>query len=463
METNGQGGIDLTQRVGTNLEATLSVNTDFAETEVDARQTNLTRFPLFFPEKRAFFLQGSDIFDFGLGLGRDLIPFFSRRIGLVAGREVDLDVGGKVNGCIGSTNLGALLVRTGGEPELAPANTLGVVRVEQNVLAESSAGFIATVGDPRGRDGSWLIGPDFTYQTSRLGGDKNFLVGAWGLAMGREGLEGGKSAFGLKIDYPNQLWDAALTFKHGDSGFDSSLGFVSRPGTNQLDVGVDFSPRPNWDLVRQMFFELRGSLVTRVDGSLESWRVFTAPINWRLESGNRFEFNVIPQGEGLVEPFEVSDGVLIPPGRYDFLRYRLEASTASTRPLSGGVSWRFGDFFTGSLRQLEMFADWTPLPLVTFEISTETDVGRLPEGNFTKNLVQGRIRMNFSPDLELSSFIQYDNDSDVLGSNTRLRWTFRPVGELFVVYNQDVRDTPEGGIAFDSNELLVKINYEFRF
>ena len=463
LDTQEDQGVDITQRIGTNLEATLTVNTDFAETEVDARQTNLTRFPLFFPEKRAFFLQGSDIFDFGLGLGEDLIPFFSRRIGLVEGRTAPIDIGAKLAGRVGDTNLGGLLARTGDVSGLTPANTMGVLRVKQNVLAESSAGLIATFGDPQGREGSWLIGPDFTYQTSRFLGDKNFLVGVWGLAMDREGLTGSKSAFGLKVDYPNELWDNSFTYKHIGAGFDPSLGFLSRPGTNQFDLGVNYSPRPAWSLVRQMFFQLEGSLVTRVDGSLQSWEVFTAPLNWRLESGDGVEFNVIPQGEGLVEPFEVADGVTVPPGRYDFVRYRLEGRFASKRPLSGRTTWRFGKFFTGTLQQLETSLSWTPVPLLTLEITGETDSGRLPEGNFTEKLVQGRIRLNFTPDLELSSFIQFDNASDVLGSNTRLRWTFRPVGDLFVVYNHALHDVPDGGLRFRSNELLLKARYELRF
>jgi len=462
VETNEEQGVDITQRIGTNLETSLTVNTDFGETEVDARQTNLTRFPLFFPEKRSFFLKGSDIFDFGLGLGRDLIPFFSRRIGLLQGQEVNLDAGGKVNGRVGNTNVGGLVVRMGDVSGLTSANTLGVVRVKQNVFAESSAGFIATFGDPQGRGGSWLAGPDFTYQTSHFQGDKNFLVGAWGLAMDRDGLTGGKSALGLEVSYPNELWDASLSFKHIGDGFDPSLGFVPRPGTNQVGWRGGYSPRPGWSLVRQMFFEFEGSVVTRVDGSLQSWEVFTAPLNWRLESGDGFEFNIIPQGEGLVEPFEVADGVTIQPGRYDFLRYRLEGRFASKRPLSGRVSWRFGDFFTGTLNQIEVSSFWTPARLFTFELSAEFDAGRLPEGDFNENLIQGRIRMNFSPDLELSSFIQYDNTSDILGSNTRLRWTFRPVGDLFVVYNHAVRDTPGRGLGFDSNKLIIKIDYEVR-
>ncbi|HZD79923.1 MAG TPA: DUF5916 domain-containing protein, partial [Actinomycetota bacterium] len=270
LETQEDQGIDIGQRIGTNLEATITVNTDFAETEVDARQTNLTRFPLFFPEKRAFFLQGSDIFDFSLGLGDNLIPFFSRRIGLVEGRTVPIDIGAKLAGRAGDTNLGALAVRMGDVRGLAPANTMGVVRVEQNVLSESSAGFLATFGDPLGRGGSWLAGPDVTYQTSHFRGDKNFLVGVWALAMDREGLTGVRSAWGLKVDYPNELWDVSLTHRHIGTDFDPSLGFVPRPGTNQVNLGVDYRPRPAWSLVRQMFFQLEGSLFTRLDGSLQS-------------------------------------------------------------------------------------------------------------------------------------------------------------------------------------------------
>jgi hypothetical protein len=211
-----------------------------------------------------------------------------------------------------------------------------------------------------------------------------------------------------------------------------------------------------------MFFELRGSLVTREDSSLQSWRIFTAPVNWRLESGDRLELNVIPQGEGLVEPFEVAEGVSIPPGRYDFVRYRLEGSFASKRPLRGMIRWLFGEFFTGTLHEIELSSSWTPLPLFTLELSGEVNVGRLPQGNFTQTLVQSRLRINFSPDLELSSFIQYDNTSDVLGTNTRLRWTFRPGGDVFVVYNHNWLDDTSGGLRFESNQLLLKLRYELR-
>ncbi len=150
--------LDITQRFGPNLELSLTLNTDIAQTEADARQTNLTRFPLFFPEKRAFFLCEADMLEFGLGLGRDLIPFFTRTIGLYEGRQVPLDAGLKVNGRVGNTNLGAFTVRSRAVERLVPASTMGVVRVKQNIWSESSVGVISTFGDPTGVEGSWFLG-----------------------------------------------------------------------------------------------------------------------------------------------------------------------------------------------------------------------------------------------------------------------------------------------------------------
>jgi hypothetical protein len=158
-----QPSLDITKRIGANLLSSLTVNTDFAETEVDTRRTNLTRFPLFFPEKRTFFLEGADIFAFGLGLGQDVVPFFSRTVGLVKGSQVPILAGGKINGRVGGSNVGGLVVDTGREPGVTSANAaIGAARVKQNVGRESWIGAIATTGDPLGRSGSWLVGGDAT-------------------------------------------------------------------------------------------------------------------------------------------------------------------------------------------------------------------------------------------------------------------------------------------------------------
>lgn len=456
--------LDATQRLGANALASLTVNTDFAETEVDTRQTNLTRFPLYFPEKRTFFLDGSDIFAFGAGIdGETLLPFFSRRIGLVQGQEVPILAGLKTTGRVGPTNFGGLVVGTREEDGLAPAATMGVLRLKQNVLAESRAGFIATLGDPLGRSGSWELGGDFTYQTSRFRGDKNFSVGVWGLVTGREDLSEfrERTAVGLKLDYPNDLWDCYVLYRRIGDGFDPSLGFVPRRGINTYAGGCTFAPRPKGGFIRQMFHELYPTLTTDLGGRWESWEVWVGPVNWLLESGDRIELGLVPSGERLTEPFEIADGVSVPAGSYDALRYRVEVETAAKRRLALEAEWAFGGFYSGTLDQLELAATWTPSPLVTFLASVEHSVGRLDEGHFDLTLVSARLRLNLSPDLQFNSFVQYDTEDRSFGSNARLRWTFDPRGDLFVIYNHNLREL-ESSWRKDSSQLLVKVQYTFR-
>ena len=473
---SGHLSLDVTQRLGNNGLASLTVNTDFAETEVDSRRINLTRFPLFFPEKRTFFLEGADIFDFGLGLDEDLIPFFSRRIGLVADslgeqQQVPINLGGKVNGRFGGTNVGALAVRTGDVDGLPTGNAMAVVRVKKNVLAESSVGILATAGDPIGRSGSWMAGPDLTYQTSRFRGDKNLLVGAWALASGREDLGSDGSAMGVALAYPNDLWDVAFSYKRLGASFDPSIGFVPRPAVQIARLSYVWQPRPQKPIgplhIRQCFWENELSFVAGLSGDWQSYRYFMAPINCRLESGDRFEFNIIPNGERLSDTFEVTDSVAISPGTYRFWRFRLEAGTAPKRRLNAQVTWWFGGFYDGRLDQFEITGAWKPSSLFIVEFSGEHDVGRMPEGNFTQDLWGTRFRLNVSPDLQLTSLLQYDTESHSLGTNTRFRWTFRPLGDLFVVYNHNLltRDplTLQPELMFASNQFLLKLQYAFRY
>lgn len=459
--------LDAAQRLGSNFIASLTVNTDFAETEVDTRRTNLTRFPLFFPEKRTFFLEGADIFEFGLGLDSDVIPYFSRRIGLVDGREVPIVVGGKLNGRAGGTSLGAEIIRTNDVDDFAPdaigrplpAATMGVSRVKQNVLAESAIGVIATVGDPLGRSGSWLAGADFTYQTTKLAGDKNFLVGLWALTMDREDLRGDKEAWGVTVDYPNDLWDIAFAHKRIGPEFDPSLGFVPRRGVKLYDFQGTFAPRPNTWLHR-MLYEARLFVASDMANRWESYEGFASWFNWDFASGDGVEFNLLPTGERLTAPFEIADGVAIPPGTYEWRRYEAQATSAAKRRLATDIVYQWGGFYDGTLERLVVDLTWNPASLVTLEGTLERNLGELPWGDFSQTVLGTRLRLNVSPNLNLSSVVQYDDISDLIGTNTRLRWTFRPQGDLFVVYNHNVRDIQDR-FGFDSNQLVVKMQYAF--
>jgi hypothetical protein len=461
VENDADLSLDATQRVGGNLLAALTVNTDFAETDADTRRTNLTRFPLFFPEKRSFFLEGADLFEFGLGLGQDLVPFHSRRIGLLQGQEIPLRAGTKVSGRLGGTAVGALVTRTAAVEDLTSDATLGALRIKQNLFRESAAGLIATVGDPEGGGNAWTAGADLTYQTSRFRGNKNFLIGIWGLAAERDSAAR-RTALGFKIDYPNDDWDIVLTYRRIEDGFQPALGFVPRTAIQLLNGGANYRYRPRSGTFRTAFFELQPSMAIDLAGRWESYRVFFAPVNVRLESGDRFEFNANPTGERLVEPFEIADSVIIAPGEYHWLRYRLEAQLASKRKFSGQFTWWFGGFYQGTLHELDFTATWRPLPLLTADFSLERNTGNLPEGDFTQEVLGTRLRLNFSPDLNFSTFIQYDRESRMVGSNTRLRWTFHPLGDLFLVYNHNLRELTDRW-SLDSNQFIAKVQYTLRY
>ena len=404
--------LDVTQKLGSNLLGSLTVNTDFAETEVDARQTNLTRFEVLFPEKRTFFLEGADIFEFGLGLDDIMIPFFSRRIGLSEeGLEIPINAGGKLNGRIGSTNVGALVVNTRHVDSLeAGEATMGVMRVKQNIFAESSVGLLATAGDQLGRSKSWMTGADFTYQTSRFRGDKNLSATAWAMWNDREDLEGEKRAYGFGVDYPNDRYNFKLASARLGEGFDPSLGFVPRTGVHVSNGSFAFEPRPNGTFVRQMSHDVRMELVNTLDYNWESYSVDVKPFDWLLESGDRFRFSFAKQGDRPEEEFAVFEGedseIVIPAGTYEWRRYQVRGSTAEKRTMTAEVAFETGGYYGGNLDTLE-FSMALKRSLFRLELVAERNVGTFEDDSFTQNLYSSRLELKFSPDLQLSSLVQY--------------------------------------------------------
>jgi hypothetical protein len=221
-----------------------------------------------------------------------------------------------------------------------------------------------------------------------------------------------------------------------------------------------------------MNHQLRPSVVTNLDGDWESYRIFTAPINWRLESGDRIEINASFEGEQLFEPFAIS-GVEIQPGAYHFTRYRVEWEMAAKRMVSGQLSWWFGDFYDGSLNQVEATVRVRPSELVISDFSATRNTGELEAGEVEQQVYGLKTLVNFSPDLQLTSFVQYDDESREVGTNTRLRWTFHPLGDLFLVYNYNVMELAstnswtEGNgrgdrWVLDGTQFMVKIQYAFR-
>ncbi len=469
-DTDGDVGGELTWNLTSQLSAVATVNTDFAETEVDTRRINLTRFPLFFPEKRGFFLEGSDQFAFGSGLGRDFIPFFSRRVGLYQGRQVPIDTGVKILGRSGRWGIGALDVHTSATAETRAANLLAG-RVTYDLDSHLMIGGIATDGNPDGVTDNTLLGLDATWQTSTLAGDKNFSAGAWAVWNDGGPPFDQRHGWGLKVDYPNDLVDAALIYREFGVGMNPGLGFLPRPGTRWLSGGLAYQPRPGdgalgW--IRQFYFELYPQVVWDIDGGTESWRVFTAPLNIQTESGEHFEANFAPQYERLDEGFEVADGKVIPAGGYQFNRFRVEAQSSRSRPVRAGSTVWFGDFYSGTLTQWESFLTYASgSGHLQLEMSAENDFGDLPQGGFTQRWYGFKVVYAFSPDLILSNYGQYDSQSRDVGLNTRLRWTVSPGNDLFLVWNYNLHrpEDPDGWSHLQrlDDHLVTKLRWTLRW
>ena len=480
----GAVGGDVTWKITSQLTSVFTANTDFAETEVDARQINLTRFPLFFPEKRAFFLEGSNQYDFGLGLNEEFIPFFSRNVGLLDGEPIPINGGVKLGGRIGKWNVAALDVQTRdtniapdvaqdlGLPSLdVPGTNLLAGRVSYDVNENLRVGTIFTHGDPEARRNNTLVGLDAVWRTSKFRGDKNFLVGVWTATTQGDVPSGSKLGWGFKVDYPNDLWDCNAVLNQYGDGFEPLLGFLPRPAIRHTTVGCAYQPRPSKDgpfrWIRQAFVENEYERFTDSRGILESWNYFMAPINVRMESGDRFEFNWNPHGEILLAPFEIVPGVVIPPGSYEFTRWRFEAQSSEHRPLQFGNTTWFGSFFNGHLTQWEDYVKWTsPRGHVQLGLSMENDFGRLPEGNFVQRLWQVQGAYAWNPNLVLTSFIQYDTTSQNVGTNTRLRWTIKPGNDLFIVWNrgwQRLITDPQTKLIPQNDIIAVKLRWTFRY
>ena len=302
-------------------------------------------------------------------------------------------------------------------------------------------------------------------------GDKNFLVGAWTATTQGDVPQGGKTGWGFKVDYPNDLWDCQINMNQYGNAFQPLLGFLPRPGTRQTDLGCAYQPRPSKDgplhWIRQAFVENEYSRVTDSQGILESWEYFTAPINVRLETGDRFEVNWVPRGEILLAPFEVAPGIVIPTGSYQFNRWRAEAQTSPHRTLQfGNTSW-FGEFYNGHLWQQINYVKWTsPKGRLQLEVDTENDYGHMPEGNFQQKLWQFQGAYAWNPNLIFTTFIQYDTDSNSVGTNNRLRWTIKPGRDLFVIWDrnwQKIVTSPNLSLVPESDLIAVKLRWTFRF
>lgn len=469
----GEPGLDAFYKILPSLTLSLTVNTDFAETEVDQRRVNLTRFPLFFPERRDFFLQDAGQFAFGDG-DTALLPFFSRRIGLAEGQEIPILAGAKVTGRADDYNVGLLDVQTddadldtaSGSVELDGRN-LFAGRVSRNVGEQSTIGAIATAGNPDGDQDNRVYGLDASFRTSEFRGDKNLNATVFWLTSETddsptEDLSSGEDqAYGATLRSPNDLWSWSLGFLEIQEDFRAKLGFVPRDDIRRYSGELGYRPRPEWSGVRQLEFGLFGEVFTDTGGELETWTAIAQPLGVEWESGEDVELSVQRVHDELFEDFEIDEGVVIPVGEYDYTRLSLDFESAQQRDLSVAVGLEGGEFFDGDRTDASIGLVWHPGPLFNGEVSYERNDVSLDDGSFDRNLALVRANFSFSPELSWNNLVQWDDESDTIGVNSLLRWIPVPHQEVFLVLNETLES--EGSTTPLFQELSFKVTYALRF
>jgi len=458
-------GIDLFYRYSPDSKVSVSINTDFAETEADSRRVNLTRFPLFFPEKRDFFLEDSGNFLFGGGGGRhrsaDVLPFFSRRIGIDGdGNEVPLHVAAKLTGRVDSLSYGFLDVQTSTERDL-DARNLSVGRISKNVFEQSDVGMIWTHGDPTGTDGNDTYGADFNYRTDRFLGDRNLQVSTYALKTDTDGIDSDDHAYYASVAYPNDEVDLRASCTVIEHAFDPALGFVPRRGIKKYTGGFSWQPRLNTS-IRRLGWGIYPTLITDTGNRTESAQLFIQPLRIEWESGDELSFLSVSYREVLEDDFEIRDGIVIPDASYESQRFGVRFESSAKRELSGEIDISGGEWWDGTRSTYKFDLDWRPSAAATFGCDYDLSDVSLGGGDFEVNVVRARADFQFGPDLAWMNYVQWDDQSDFLGLNSRIWWIPKPGTELFLVLNQgwtaDAR-----GFAPEDRQTILKVGTTFRF
>ena len=477
-EDAGDFGVDVKYGLTENLTADFTYNTDFAQVEVDEQQVNLTRFSLFFPEKREFFLEGQGIFDFGRAPGSGSsrggssrasaagnVPtiFFSRRIGLNQGQTVPILGGGRLTGKVGDFTVGAVNIQSEDTPDAnALATNFTVLRIKRDILRRSRIGGIFT-----GRSVS--LAGNGSNQAYGLDGAFSFydnlnFFGYYARTQTPD-LQGDDESYQAAFSYDGDLYGLRLDHLLVGDNFNPEVGFLRRDDFRRTFVQAQYSPRPaGIAAVRQFFFSANLDYILNGAGQLET-RISQARFQTSLENSDSVSADIQQSYELLSQPFEIAPGITIPVGGYQFQDYRASYRMGPQRRLSGSFSIQRGTFFGGSITEVRYSRGRLELtPQFSFEPSVSVSDITLPEGSFTAKLITTRLTYTFTPRMFVGGLLQYNSTRNVLSTNVRLRWEYQPGSELFVVYN-DQRDT-ELGRSFPllkNRAFVVKFTRLFRF
>ena len=461
-------GVDAKYGVTKSLVADFTVNTDFAQVEADDQQVNLTRFSLFLPEKREFFLEGQGIFAFGGSSGRRYgggggtpILFFSRRIGLDDGFQVPIQAGARLTGRQGRYTVGFLNMQTRGVDVagIAPTN-FSVIRVRRDILRRSSIGIIATH-----RDKSL----DYSGSNSVVGVDAaftffdNFNINTYYAKSRTEELDGQDDTYQARVSYGGDRYGFNVSHLKIAENFNPEIGFVRRSDVRKTSGRLRFSPRPqSIRSVRRFRFQVEFDYYENNQSQLESKEL-------KLEFGTEFnrgdDFNVSYERsfEYLFSDFEISDGVILPVGGYEFDRLSARYRLGPQRKISGWIRGEMGGFFGGTRTELGYFGRVEVTSQFTVEPNISQNWVNLPEGDFITTLLRVRSTYALSARSFVGALVQYNTSNDSLSMNIRYRWEYKPGSDIFVVYTDGRDTTTDGFPGLRNQSFVVKFTRLFRF
>lgn len=475
---NGAGlvsnaGFEAYYNMTSSLKAALTVNTDFAQTEVDQQEINLTRFSLFYPEKRDIFLDGANYFNFGINGDQNnqwntkMIPFFSRRIGLdQQGNPIPVQYGGKVTGQAGAWNIGAMYMK---DKRVGWHNgNFTVARISRNMGEQSQIGMISTYGNALYDTSNFLVGMDMKLSTSKFRGDKNLSFTMYGVksvtATESEPGSGGSRdlSYGAEIVYPNDNLSFRLGHMQIQENFVAGIGFVPRPGVRESYGDLTLGYRPGkWGLMQVL---AGGGLdhVSGFDASLltREWNVM--PLQVRFLTGDGLKYKISSTYEYLDAPFNLYTYYVVPSGEHTFSWQSVTFESAKKRNLWASIDYRFGSFYNGSRNELKLKAGYKiVVPLFIGGELIRNDV-ELAGTGFIANVYRLNLNILFSPDITLYNFVQYDSQSNKMGWQSRFQWIVKPGREIFLVWNSIARD-PYERYQMEEGNLRLKVKYTVRF
>ncbi len=468
-EWSGDLGADFKFGVTDGLTADVTWNTDFAQVEDDETQINLSRFSLFFPEKREFFLEGQGVFDFGgrqtraFGGPTDVpIPFFSRSIGISDSSVVPILGGARLHGRAGAYQLGLLNIQAGDVPGLDAASTnFSAFRVKRDLFARSSIGVIATHRNV-GADGSGsnsLYGADGNFNPT-----ENIRINTFYMGTRESGVETGHRAASYlgQFRYDTDLIDLTAERLYLGEDFDPGMGFVRRRDFTKNGGSLQFSPRPRGiERIRQFEFKAEANDYRRPDGGLET-REYSFEGRAIFESSDRFVVDHSVTEERLLDGFDLSDTVGVPAGNYRFARTGVRFWMGTHRAVSGYFRYEFGDFFGGSRREVSYWGRAEVNRRFSMEPNISLNWIEVPEGELRAQVSRLRATWTVSPRSFVGALLQYNSAAQLFSANVRFRWEYSPGSDVFMVFSTN-RDGGDGLSGLTDRALVVKFTRLFRF